>query len=182
MNMYLVSEGSYSEYSIEGVFDTKEKAEKFRDYYQFDHLEEMPLNPETPATPNGDRYLLRYEIASGEAHVERISNDNDVWVSSNDHWEEFSSYGCTEPLSVHCAFFARDDDHAHKITWDRLTSLKAGATTFISEKTVRRCGEGRGTDTVLDPHSHWVIMKRTWRLDGKTSTLLHSEEINEKSQ
>jgi hypothetical protein len=172
----LVSDGSYSDHSIEGIFDNREKAEKFKDYYQFDHLEEFPLNPEAPAAPDGDQYCLQYEIATGVGEVERISND---YHDTSEDWEEFS-YGVKKesPIRVRCTFFARDAEHARKITGDRLTALKAGATTFTCESRIRQCGEGE--DTVLSSHSYWAVLKRTWRLDGKTSTLLYTEVINEK--
>jgi hypothetical protein len=54
--MYIVTQGSYSDYHICAVFDTRERAEQFVALYGPDSdldIEEYPLNPEVPTLPAG---------------------------------------------------------------------------------------------------------------------------------
>jgi 5-methylcytosine-specific restriction endonuclease McrA len=164
--LYCVGHGDYSDYGIQGIFDDKKKAKKYQAFYQYDHLEEYDLNPETPSAPRGDCYCLTYKWAENTS-LNRVSNKSNVVG-----WEAYTRVTQGEtPQDIRCYFFARDVKHSWKIAGDKLSALKAGSTHFTSFSHTR-ADQGM-------PYSSWVENMHTWRLDGKNAILLHTVEVDE---
>lgn len=106
MKIYAVSNGSYSDYRIEGIYSTKEKAEEAHRLYAADNdIEEYELDA-MPEHPPG---MLRYYVKMNAAgNAEAKTKD----ASLMPKWK-WSPYGDGE--SVGFNVWASDETHAIKI-------------------------------------------------------------------
>ena len=107
-NVYVVTEGSYSDYRICGVFDSKELAEKFTKSFEKDlmEIEEYTLNP-----------FLKEINEKYKAYFVRMTSEGkclDVRL--------IDSFSCLDPKysfdvkkNLYCSVFAEDEKHAIKI-------------------------------------------------------------------
>lgn len=106
MKIYAVTNGSYSDYRIEGIYSTKEKAEEAHKLYASENdIEEYDLDalPEHP--PGMLRYYVKMDAAGnvGECKIED--------ASSMPKWK-WSPYG--DGKSVGFNMWAEDETHAVK--------------------------------------------------------------------
>lgn len=117
--IYIVTHGDYSDYTIKGVFSTEEDAEAFRNYYNYDYVEDHELNQELPDIEPMDLWRYTYEIknAYGQTgdRLERISND-----CVEHEWKEGSWGGHIEAV---CVFWAVDQTHAEGVAAEKLNEL-----------------------------------------------------------
>ena len=60
--IYIVTHGDYSDYTIKGVFSTEEDAEAFRNYYNYDYVEDHGLDQKLPDIETMDLWQYTYEI------------------------------------------------------------------------------------------------------------------------
>jgi hypothetical protein len=169
MKVYMVSDGDYSDYSIQGVFSTEEKAQKFLSHFMYDRIEVRNIDPDVPEC-QGDRYRLEFNIATGERAIDRVTNDGqkcdwEPWLSSG-------QYGDVNrvPLSCGCYYFAKDLNTAYKIAGDKIMALQAGSTFITDRVRARECdmlGVGRPS---AESYDVWYAC--TWRVDGKVAKLV----------
>ena len=174
MKAYVVTDGEYSAYTIKGVFDDKEDAESYRDYHNYDNVEEFPMNPGHGGRPHGMLYRLDLRLRNGKWYIDRVGNDKGPL-----NWEYHEGGKWCE-----CHFYAKNKTHATKIAAEKVTTLKAGATLL----THRRCE----AVTVAHPNApkslkeyiesardhrttiEYVRHVDTYRLNGLTLTLVHT--------
>lgn len=126
--VYLISSGSYSDYSVHAAFTTREAAEKMLPLYNRSSMddsfiEERDLDPEFPEfTRDGMRpYVCRVVLDSGEisqvyqAYLEdfRVGAGPiaDVKKAENGKWERYPALRVTA--------WARDKEHMAKIAADK---------------------------------------------------------------
>ena len=153
MKLWLVSDGDYSDYSVVGVFDCPEKAEKYRAWFNYDEVEEgFELNPDAPPSPEGDHYELLFFSRRDEYKVHRKSNTDGV----DEEW--IYSHG-----TAYCSFFARTLEHANKSASDRLRALKAGETFAFGHEYKKVAIMEDGTPT---PRHQLVGYSVTYRFNG----------------
>jgi len=107
--IYLVTDGSYSDYCVLGVYSTKEKAEHAKRLFAADNgIEEYGLD----ATPDSPPGMLAYQVSM------LVSGDvKDVWQVTVDgfepRWYVARQWGADVIVVFHV--WARDIEHAVKI-------------------------------------------------------------------
>lgn len=124
MKVYIVTSGIYSDYHIDRVFSTREKAQEYLDHignYENADIKEYNLDEETPRGVFG--YCVTISNSDGEATVYRIDFNNfpckrkDAfrWVPAQFHL----------PDRILFNIEAKDAPHAVKIASERLAQIKA---------------------------------------------------------
>lgn len=128
--VWLVSHGDYSEYTIDGVFDTEEKAKAFASYWDgvkgeseyapCYEVEEMALNPGIPQIRKGYKLFLVRMGRDGDTLDVYVCNfvGDDVSEIFREDWRGSSH------LLTYC--WAKDEQHAVKIANERRVQLIAG--------------------------------------------------------
>jgi len=85
--IYVLTDGVYSEYRIVGVFDDKEKAIRFRDYYNEGdsrhnaRIEEYPLNSDVDKVDQGYDYYFILMAKNGD--IKSCKKDTPSTVDTN---------------------------------------------------------------------------------------------------
>ena len=125
--MYLVSYGDYSDYSVEGVFDSKKKAEEFMEVFcggSFNEarIETRFLNPKSREISDGLKpYFVRI---SKEGEIKQCDSKKDTY-GFMDATENPISYTIENKLmNLYC--MAKDENHAKKIMkekWSQIIAL-----------------------------------------------------------
>jgi len=170
MKVYVVTEGEYSQCTIEGVFLRRDQAEEFKNYYCFDVVEEYELDPATPQS-DGDMYRLDFYVDSKrEIKLERISNHTKPHGWTCDCYAHEPS-----PTSARCVYKARDMDHAQKIAGDKLMHLKAGSLLVIGRE--GRYEARQNPDGTLSAGSDYVRYENTYMMQSGKFVLTHTEKM-----
>lgn len=114
MKIYILTSGGYSDYRVEGVFSTEEKALYAKRLLMADEIDEWEVD-EIPEHPIG---LLRYWVRMN-ADGNQVYSGQDGNFSKPD-WEpgRFDKY-------VVFHMWASDEQHAIKIANERRIALKA---------------------------------------------------------
>jgi len=121
---YVVTQGSYSDYSIRGVFDNKELAEQFiaafseAQRYDAMEIEEWGLNPFKVELGKGYKpYFVR---------MDREGNSSEARISGSAYeYEGELEYGFDVNKNMYNHCFAKGSEHAIKITNERRVQLIA---------------------------------------------------------
>ncbi len=108
--VYIVTQGSYSDYRIVGVFDTKERAELFIESF-YGRIEVYDLNPHEEKLSNGYKSYRVYMDEKGSTEEYGVSVGNG---KSDDCW--FADYNQVDGVVIVCNVWAKDEKHAIKIT------------------------------------------------------------------
>ena len=112
--IYVVTRGSYSDYGIKAIFNTKELAQAYIDSFKYDSynemsIEEWDLNPNSKELKKGRKpYFVRMDkagIATEYNHVDSSYGFNGGTVIS------FT----LDKQSMNCYCWAKDEKHAIKI-------------------------------------------------------------------
>lgn len=111
--VFVVTEGSYSDYKIMGVFDSKEKAELFVSSFYGD-IEEYEINPYDEQLSNGYK--------SYEVHMDRNGSTEEYGVGCgngkpNDNY--FADNYADNKIHMVANMWAKDEKHAIKIANER---------------------------------------------------------------
>ena len=123
--VYVVTSGSYSDYGIDAIFDTKELAQSFIDsfkddsYNDFNGIDEWYLNPnELDLKANRKPFSLRMDIEGNTFELEQSS-------SSYGHKNglDLSFTYKKDLMNVKC--FADDEIHAVKIANEKRIQILA---------------------------------------------------------
>ena len=117
MKIYAVSTGRYSDYRIEGIYSTKEKAQEAHCLYAADNdIEEYELDA-MPEHPPG---MLHYFVKMDEQ-----GNASFVEIRSAEHMPNFdwSPYGDNKNVGFNV--WAKDEIHAIKISNEKRAQLIA---------------------------------------------------------
>jgi hypothetical protein len=126
---YAISSGWYSDYKINAVFSSKEKAEAKLSLFADGRIEEFPFDPEMAEASAGMLpfvcYSHKWDLAAGEyvpcPDVFFTDYDNVVRAGN-----KVSASGSTTMLTY---IWAKDKDHAIKIAAERFAhhdAIKAG--------------------------------------------------------
>jgi len=123
--MYVVTSGSYSDYGIDAIFDTKELAQKFIDsfkgnsYNEFNGIEEFILNPnELDLKANRKPFSLRMDVKGNVTEIEQSSS-----AYGHKYGLEISFTYKKDYMNIKC--YADDDIHAVKIANEKRTQILA---------------------------------------------------------
>ena len=105
--IYLVSGGSYSDYTIYGAFDNRELAEQYKKLFNSNDygIEEMELNPKEPEINAGKK---PYKVSFNNYTIESIEICGPDIIHG--------MYSCCTWLHIHV--WARDEEHAKKVGAD----------------------------------------------------------------
>jgi Fe2+ or Zn2+ uptake regulation protein len=113
-NIYVLTEGSYSDYHIVGVYSTKELAEEAQSLYKDSQIEEYDLDniPEHP--PGMSAWFVK--ISDGkldDIHASQVSPFDQTVPREN----EYKYPNGRTTYTVYC--WAVDKEHAEKIALDK---------------------------------------------------------------
>ena len=121
--VYVVTEGTYSDYHICGIFTTQENAEEYISVFFKDdrwseyRIEEHDLNPYMAKFEEGLKpYFVRIDK---EGKIDKVETTR--FTDDQTHKVRFSSFN--EYMIVYC--WARDPEHAIKIAGERRTRVLA---------------------------------------------------------
>jgi hypothetical protein len=122
--IYVLTEGSYSDYHIVGVYSTKELAQEAESLYSDSMIEEYSLDyiPEHP--PGMSAWFVRISNGKLDDLYTNQVNPFNVTVPSED---EYKYYNGETGYFVYC--WAVDKEHAEKIALDKYyqhQAIKAG--------------------------------------------------------
>lgn len=131
--VYLVSSGSYSDYGVQGVFSSKENAEKFisasKTYPRgndFNDVEEYTLDfPIAPIDAGLTPFVVRMLQGGDQAVVERHA----PWAAGPDRGHFVGHHPTAGSARTFVTFvWARDESHAVKIANEKRIALLAAPT------------------------------------------------------
>ena len=113
--IYILTEGSYSDYHVIGVYSTKELAEKAQFVYEDSQIEEYTLD-DVPDYPPGMKgwYVNIDDAKPDELYSYQVSPDYATIPSESEynyHYNKQTGY------CVYC--WAVDQEHAEKIALDK---------------------------------------------------------------
>lgn len=163
MKVYIVTSGDYSDYHIERVFSTREKAQEYLDHRgnaERAKIEEYNLDEETPRGVFG--YSVLFYLGTDEAvtSLVQLSNDSYTRKDSVGYNESFSS------KTMRFILEAKDSVHAVKIASERLMQIRAIPHLFpLIDKKCVRYTSGRSTFPVYDYHTRQIILDECQTLD-----------------
>ena len=129
---YAISSGSYSDYKINAVFSSKEKAEAKLSLFADGEIEEFPFDPEMAEAPAGMLpfvcYSHKWDLAAGEyvPCLEAFLVDYGPVVRQGNKISTQTTDGSTTMLTY---IWAKGKDHAIKIAAERFAhhdAIKAG--------------------------------------------------------
>jgi hypothetical protein len=118
--IYVVTSGSYSDYRIEAVFSTEEKAEDFIKHVEVDELngiEEYDLNPKTASLVKNGYFMWDVCILK-DGTVERVNKTESCFKEKTIilHRNRFNSFNDYVTLTFLQVFtWAKTEKHAVKI-------------------------------------------------------------------
>lgn len=120
--VYVLTKGCYSDYSIVGIFSTKEKLEEYKKYIpnnDYNDIEEYEINPNKPSLiKRGYSYWQVFMLKDG--HVEKVSRIDNYYKDNNSYvWKRskapaYANTNTPDVLVSGC--WARNEKHAIKIT------------------------------------------------------------------
>ena len=118
--VYMVTDGSYSDYRVLGIYSTKAKAEKAKVLFNADN----DIDPiEMDATPEVPPGMLRWVVEidrNGNVHV--VSRENcDYPMDRASVWKPFDS----DVTYLRAALWAKDEEHAVKVANEWRTRIVA---------------------------------------------------------
>jgi hypothetical protein len=123
MKVYIVSTGEYSDWSIQGIFSTREKAEEFMRVVpaggydnEYNDIQEHELDP---IIPHGKEHKYPYEIVFFSPNWELCfyswDGEGEVYLKS----EIFRDYADRQYRRITVRVWARDHAQALKIASDK---------------------------------------------------------------
>ena len=127
MTIYLVSDGEYSDYSILGLYSTKEKAEEARALYAAERIEEWEVDVLPPHPPGELRWIVHVHDSGDVVSVEPQTAE-DKYVA----FESFRKYW--EPKDARIlTLWARDKEHAIKIASEKRREMIVSGEWYSNE-------------------------------------------------
>jgi len=115
MKLYMVTDGDYSDYRVEGIYSTREKAEYAkRLFHALNDIEEIELD-DIPDHPRGMLYYVVIMDKEGNTEEVSVRDCRDQW---EEEWRPYDD-------NKHVAFcmWAKDAQHAVKIANERRIRL-----------------------------------------------------------
>lgn len=158
MKVYIVTSGNYSDYYIERVFSTREKAQEYLDHRgnaERANIEEYNLDEETPRGVFG--YIVLFYLGTGEAETSLVQLSNNSYTRK----DSVSYHESSGSKTMRFILEAKDSVHAVKIASERLMQIRAMPHLFplIDKKCVRDTS-GWKTYPVYDYHTRQIILDK----------------------
>jgi len=123
--IYVVTSGSYSDYGIDAIFDTKELAQAFIDSFSkggfndFNDIDKWELNPnEAELKAHRKAFNLRM---NKEGNIQSVEQSNSAYSHKNGLGISFTINA--DWMNVYC--YADDETHAIKIANEKRTQILA---------------------------------------------------------
>lgn len=121
--IYVVNSGEYSDYGIDGVFSTREKAEQYMQAFKkegyggYNDIDEMELDQWLSEIDKG---LLLYQVMMYRSgNVYRIERSNHpAWATDKVHWMTHGYWNPPEPWA-NFYVWAKDEQCAVKVANER---------------------------------------------------------------
>lgn len=120
--VYIVTEGSYSDYHICAVFDNEEDAQFFRDKFHADDIEQWHMN-------NNDELIRKYDIWL--VYMDKKGNTKEAFVDNTSYSFRCAIEKQTRFDTMHnlyCHVFANSKEEAVKIVNEKRMQLLAEGT------------------------------------------------------
>lgn len=116
--IYVLTEGSYSDYHIIGVYSTEELAKEAKEFaYPYADIEEYPLN-QIPDHPPGMK-AWHVSICNGVLKSANQTSINYFDVREHEYIHEVSKYNPERKVFFNVCCWAVDKEHAEKIALDK---------------------------------------------------------------
>ena len=118
--VYMVTDGSYSDYRVLGIYSTKAKAEKAKVLFNADNeIDTIDLDV-VPTTPRG---MLRWVVEMDRnGNVKGVSRETcEYHLSRASVWKPFDK----DVTYLRAAIWAKDEEHAVKIANEWRTRIVA---------------------------------------------------------
>ena len=118
--VYMVTDGSYSDYRVLGIYSTKAKAEKAKVLFNADNDVDPVELDATPEVPPG---MLKWVVEMDRnGNVKDVSRENCEYHSSSAAvWKPFDK----DVMYLRAAIWAKDEEHAVKIANEWRTRIVA---------------------------------------------------------
>lgn len=163
MKVYIVTAGEYSDYHIERVFSTREKAQEYLDHIgnaEWAGIGEYNLDEETPRGVFG--YCVTFCLGTDEVVTSLIQLSNDSYTRK----DSVRYYESSMAKSMAFILEAKDSVHAVKIASERLMQIRAIPHLFplIDKKCVRNV-LGWSSYPVYDYHTREIILDEGQTID-----------------
>ena len=120
--IYIVTSGSYSDYGIRAVFDSKELAQKFIDKSSFDEYDPWGIE-EYEINPNKDKIMNEYFYYF--VRMEKNGNCKEVYKSRYFDGKIGVVHGFDVHTAMCCNMYAKNDEHAIKIANEKRMEVLA---------------------------------------------------------
>jgi hypothetical protein len=117
MTIYLVSDGEYSDYTVLGLYSTKEKAEEARALYAANYIEEFELDY-LPPHPPGELLWRVYMLDNGDVTDVNQGSPSEKFVPFESN-RFFLTSDYPKTVGRMLALWARDKEHAIKIASEK---------------------------------------------------------------
>lgn len=164
MKVYIVTAGTYSDYHIERVFSTKEKAQEYLDHIGNDDdvdIEEYNLDEETPRGVFG--YSVTIYNSDNEATVCRIDFNN-FPHKRKDAFRWIPAQFCL-PDNIWFNIEAKDAPHAVKIASERLAQIRVMPYLFPLLKKECVYGSYKNKTPIYDFFTKEILLGKGERLE-----------------
>jgi hypothetical protein len=119
--IYVLTEGSYSDYHIIGVYSTEELAQEAQLLNTYSEIEEYDLNHIPDHPPGHVAWTVMFKDA--EIHATYRASPFDTIIPSEHGYNSNARRGICASYIVHC--WATDEDHARKIALDKFYQYQA---------------------------------------------------------
>ncbi len=127
--IYIVTSGSYSGYRIDGIFDDRILAERFKELWKCERIEERELNPHAKGLRAGLQPIMIHMRRDGTSTVDAIYDSSSVYA--DELTLTFPEYfyprlpDGSAPGILHGCVFAEDESGAAKIANEKRVALIA---------------------------------------------------------
>lgn len=134
MTLYVLTRGEYSDYRIEGIYSTRELAERYEKFLpksQNPYIEEWEIDKPPLACSEGYTQVWRVWTGNdGEDCVEEDADDLDCYGGEMEDGCLFDVYKRWNNNGTHYSLLvskeiAKDKEHALKIFHDKIAAYKA---------------------------------------------------------
>lgn len=116
--IYVLTEGSYYDYHIIGVYSTEKLAEEAKEFaYPYADVEEYALNQIPDHPPGMKAWYVRFCNGTLNFAIQASSNYFDV--RENEYIQEVSKYNPERKVFFDVYCWAVDKEHAEKIALDK---------------------------------------------------------------
>jgi hypothetical protein len=120
--LYAVTTGSYSDYSVNGIFSTKQKAKDFKAAFpnetDFNDIEEFELDPSAPDWKDKDIWFVRMKRNGDVLEAEKRDKSLYGFFSVGDQGFDINR-------DIYMTVLAKDKEHAIKIVGEKRAQLIA---------------------------------------------------------